>query len=389
MKSQISMNTSFQNTTGLELFLYDEYTTSRWVMSARWMRLICVPIIVVIGLVGNTLSLLVYCTRGMKSCSCSVFLAALAAVDNTFILGALLNWVNDKLYAILKTDLSCQVLIFMTYAASFLSVWFIVGFTCEWYIAIRFPLKRAIMCSVGREKVVVLILTLLTCFLYNFSFWTTVAIQSGTEMQCTYRGEYFGFLNIAIWIDTCITMVIPFLIITCVDSLVVRRLLVSTKKTAELRQARCGDQTAELHPSLRVASDRKYTDGRKVFIRRTKVIFFLSKSPHLRVTRNLLCVSLTFLCLNLPIYVIRLYSLIGTGVTPHHTMSAEFYFVRELAQMLYYTTFSCHFFIYTLFMRNFKRSLMLIIRCKSAMHDERKKVITKLLPVHRINTSSL
>ncbi|KAH3717950.1 hypothetical protein DPMN_060746 [Dreissena polymorpha] len=383
------MNTSFQNTTGLELYAYNVTEISQWIISARLMRLIGVPIIVIIGLVGNTLSLLVFCTRSMKCSSCSVFLAALAAADITFIIGVLLTYVNDHLHAIFTTDFSCQFLIFITYSASFLSVWFIVGFTCERYIAIRFPLKWAIMCSVGREKIVVLVFTLFACFLYNFSFWTTIASAYDDKIQCTYRVEYFGFLHVATWIDTCIAMVIPFLIITCVNSLVVRRLLVSTKKTAALRRSRSENQKAEMQPSLRLSSHRRYKDGQSVGMGRTKVSILYSTSPQLRVTRNLLCVSLTFLCLNLPSYVIRLYSLISAEVTTNHSVSSAIYFVHELAQMLYYATFGCNFFIYTLLGRNFKRSLMLIIRCKSTVHDERKRVLSQLLAVHRSNTSSL
>ncbi|WAR09687.1 hypothetical protein MAR_034763 [Mya arenaria] len=64
----------------------------------------------------------------------------------------LLTWIDSEVVTIISTYILCQVLIYFTYVTSFLSVWFIVGFTFERYIAICFPLKRTSLCSVKREK---------------------------------------------------------------------------------------------------------------------------------------------------------------------------------------------------------------------------------------------
>ncbi|KAG8326321.1 G-protein coupled receptor activity protein [Homalodisca vitripennis] len=45
---------------------------------------------------------------------------------------------------------------------SFLSVWFVVAFTVERFIAVRYPLKRPSMCTVTRAKMVLSVLTLFT-----------------------------------------------------------------------------------------------------------------------------------------------------------------------------------------------------------------------------------
>ncbi|KAH3753765.1 hypothetical protein DPMN_188414 [Dreissena polymorpha] len=340
-------------------------------------------------MVGNTLSLLVFCTRRMRRSAYSVFLAALAAADNTFLLGLLATLVNESMYAILTTNVSCRLLIFTTYVASFLSVWFIVGFTCERYIAIKFPLKRSFICSVTREKVVVMILTTFACLMYIFSFWTTVAMPFGNEIHCTYNVEYFNVLKVATWMDTCITILIPFLSIMGLNSLLVQSIMVNNKKTAKYGQARSGDRKAALPPSFRDAGHRMDTDWRIDCIRRTSRRILRNKKPQGRVTRTLLSVSLTFIFLNLPSHVLRLYSLICTEMKQYEMVSVEFLFFQELSQMLFYATFGCNFFIYTLYGKNFKRSLLILLRCKSTIHEERKRLLKQFSLMDTSNTAPL
>jgi hypothetical protein len=67
----------------------------------------------------------------------------------------------------------CQLFVYMIYVVSFLSVWFVVCFTVERYLIIRFPLKRQQICRVSRAKVVVVSLTGVALVLYNFAIWTS------------------------------------------------------------------------------------------------------------------------------------------------------------------------------------------------------------------------
>ncbi|XP_052813051.1 thyrotropin-releasing hormone receptor-like [Mya arenaria] len=223
------MNTTFvmdkeQNASYI-LINNEERSLSTILFAAKTMRTVFIPLIVAIGLCGNTLSLMVFSARSMRRSSCSVFLASLAAVDNTFLVNLLFTWIDGEMVTIISTDILCQVLIYFTYVTSFLSVWFVVGFTCERYIAICFPLKRTFLCSVKREKTAVIALILVACGLYNFSIWTSGMQQFGPKLKCSLKMEYIQFLNIVTWIDTLLTMVIPFFIIIIVNSLVLRTII--------------------------------------------------------------------------------------------------------------------------------------------------------------------
>jgi len=75
----------------------------------------------------------------------------------------------------------CQLFSYATYVTSFLSVWFVVAFSFERYLMIRFPLKRYVLCRPRRARLVVLGITGLGLLLYNFALWTSVSTGAGRQ----------------------------------------------------------------------------------------------------------------------------------------------------------------------------------------------------------------
>ena len=352
-------------------FMQQDASQEIWTGRVKLLRSICVPLIVGAGLFGNTLCFMVFVTKNMRQSSCSVFLASLAFADNSFLICLLLTWIDGDVRTIMKTDFACQVLIFMTYITSFLNAWFIVGFTCERFLAICLPLRTGYMCSVFREKVTVITLCISACLMYSFSFWTTGLIQWGPSKRCSHKIDFFQFLSVVTWIDTFMTMLIPFCVILCINSLVLRTVIKGTlaqRRMQEIRQRRSDAAESSL---IEDKNDN------------TKPVRMTGKQRSLtqiRVARTLFVVSLIFIFLNLPSHAIRLYNLIDTTTSENPSVSIEFYFFQELTVMLYYTTFSCNFVLYTLFGRNFKNSLLMLIRCKSVADDRKKKMLQKLTP---------
>lgn len=350
---------------------------SKWVLAIKLMRSICVPFIVGSGLFGNILCFAVFMTKTMRKSSCSAFLLSLAFVDVSFLITLLLTWIDGDVMPIMKTDVACQFLIFATYISSFLNAWFIVGFTCERFIAICLPLKHAYLCNVFREKLVVTTLCVMGCVMYSFSFWTTGLIEWGPYQRCSHKVEYFDFLSVVTWVDTFLTMLIPFCIILCINSMVLKTVLHgfwATRYGVPVKLEQC-----EVENKLINNNNKK----------RQYVRISLQRSVNqLRVARTLFVVSLIFIILNLPSHAIRLFNLIDTTRSTTPTVTVEFYFFQECTLMLYYTTFSCNFILYALFGRNFKKSLMLLIRCKSASADHKEKMLKKLTSTQGVCVSS-
>lgn len=296
---------------------------------AKLMRNICIPTIVFIGVFGNFVSMLVFASNYLRSSSSSTFLVALAFVDNVFLLCLFLSWFDGSVKNILTSLPLCRIIAYSTYMSSFLSVWFVVGFTVERHIAICHPLHAKLFCTKVRERITVILLLIISVCLYHFSFWTTdVAIYPSERIaRCSIDKSFIHFLNIVTWIDTVLTMLIPFLLICYMNI----RVAFTAAKFQEKRKACL---------SLR--------DAKSV-----KLGTFRSKQQ-MRVTRTLLLVSTTFLVLNLPSHVSKLSSLISVSTLD---INMTQYLIQEISQILYYFSFSMNFFLYALYGKHFQKSL--------------------------------
>ena len=83
---------------------------------------------------------------------------------------------------------------------------------------------------------------------------------------------------------------------------------------------------------------------------------------------------------SLPSHTLRLYNLIYTTAHPkdHLTVSIQHYFIQEIANFLYYTTFSCNFILYSLYGKHFQQNLKLLLKCSSLFEEERALSIRRL-----------
>ncbi|KAK6176099.1 hypothetical protein SNE40_014448 [Patella caerulea] len=287
-------------------------------------RNIFVPTNVLVGLMGNFLALAVFTASHQRHLSSSGYLAALACADNLFLVSLFVTWL-DGIRPILMSDGSCRVIIFITYISSFLSVWYVVCFTSERYIAICHSLRAPMILGKLSEKAVVIVLVILACLLYNFALWTTSVAQYRGRPICISDDTYFELMNIVTWIDTAITMIIPFLLILFMNLRIVWCVFMYQSKRRSILQT---------HTTA------------------------VKNTSQMRITRTLLLVSTTFLVLNLPSHVIRLEQLIIShrGPVPLYKM-----LIQELTQLIYYSTFSVNFFLYAIYGKHFKRSLKIML----------------------------
>lgn len=96
---------------------------------------------------------------------------------------------NIDLY---NRDYFCQSLTYISGLCSFLSVWFVVGFTVERFIAVRYPLKRQTMCTVKRARLTLAALILIgsiICIPYLL-YAAPVYSEDAKYTICDVREEY-------------------------------------------------------------------------------------------------------------------------------------------------------------------------------------------------------
>lgn len=110
------------------------------------------PLLTVVGTIGNILSVMVFFRTRLRKLSSSYYLSALCISDTGFLLVNFLPWLGLFNINIYNQNGFCQLFTFLSGFCSALSVWFVVAFTIERFIAVMYPLKRQTMCTVKRAK---------------------------------------------------------------------------------------------------------------------------------------------------------------------------------------------------------------------------------------------
>ncbi|GAB0096745.1 hypothetical protein DMENIID0001_123080 [Sergentomyia squamirostris] len=128
---------------------------------------ILVPCVVIIGVLGNFVTVIVLTRRRMR-CSTNVYLTALAVADIVFLL---FNFILS-LQHYPNINRAKYELYWRTYglahwfcdASSYSSIYLTVSFTIERYIAVCHPIRGQILCTESRAKRVIAVVVVL-CFL--------------------------------------------------------------------------------------------------------------------------------------------------------------------------------------------------------------------------------
>lgn len=189
-------------------------------------------VIIVFGMVGNTLSFLVFTRTHLKLRSSSYYLAALALADLGFLLTLLVVWLNHVGIDLFNKQGFCQTMVYGSSVCSCLSVWLTVAFTIERLIAVQYPLQRPYMCTVRRAKIIITALTLVTLLSHVYSLFTAGITDSNNpegKAMCDLLPDYYKFMHVVNLLDTVMTLVIPFILIVVMNSLIAKNLIVFSR----------------------------------------------------------------------------------------------------------------------------------------------------------------
>lgn len=206
------------------------------------------PILVVLGLIGNVLSIVVWSRKGMRS-STGRYLTCLAVADSGVLVMFLAvdtlkmghpQLENDPVYAAFFAWVGYPFFFLFV----ILSIWFMVGVTVDRFIMVCLITKAKEYCSESRANVGVALITGL-CFLVNLPhFWShTVDVDRGTngtgpalvqtEFQRTEPGIRYEF-----WVHCIFLVLVPWVTIFSLNLFIIKRLSktnrrMSSKKTME------------------------------------------------------------------------------------------------------------------------------------------------------------
>lgn len=207
-------------------------------------------IISCLGIIGNTLSIVVLSNRRMQS-STSCYLIALAVFDIIVLISLVLFMSLPTVYlATGKLEGYFRAYPYMhPYAyptaltAQTCSIYTTVAFTVERYIAVCMPLKAAKMCTTSRARKTVFILVILS-IIYNIprmlEFKTVFTVDASTnetlvQYEMTTLGNNSTFRHIYfIYMQFFVMLAIPFVLLAVLNTLLIRAVKRSEMTTGKV-----------------------------------------------------------------------------------------------------------------------------------------------------------
>ncbi|XP_046363013.2 neurotensin receptor type 1-like [Haliotis rufescens] len=198
------------------------------------------PLIMIVGIIGNSLSLNVFLSKKMRTLSASTYLAALSTSDLTALLFyVMIEWLIRgipvlhpyKRVTFMHVNGICQMIMYFHYASRFLSAWLVVAFTVERYIGVCHPLRRRDVCTLSSTRRIVGGLVIASLVLNIFK--PILSIVNDVEKwgrMCTTNPDYRHLSFILDSIFAVMITLVPFCIITVLNLLIVRKLVLRNKR---------------------------------------------------------------------------------------------------------------------------------------------------------------
>lgn len=301
---------------------------------AKQIPLYCSPLVVLVGTIGNLLSLLVLLRPSMRTRSTFLYLAGVAAADLVFLyVHCFRRWVvlvSGERMA--RYNWVCKSVCFLGGVSSHYSVWLIVLVTVERLIVISNTLKAAVWCQRKRTLVAMAVLLGVILAINAHALWTYGIVTHPDNIECQDLPEYSNFAeDVWSWIDSSIYSLVPFPIIFTVNIFIIMHI----QKAARMRRT--------------MSSSNPVDDGSK------------------RLTKMLLTLSFTFLLTTLPMCIFLIYyNRVLADDNIHHTpvYQAEIKLATTVCQHIMWINHAINFFLYCLVGKKFRQEFLMLLRCQ-------------------------
>lgn len=247
------------------------------------------PVLVYLGCLGNGISMYVFFGTKLRKLSSSYYLATLAVSDNLFLVSMFVVWLRMVGLDLYNLHGVCHIINYITGVCSFLSVWLVLAFTVERFVAVRYPLLRQSVCTVARAKLAITILVVFSLVVYSPQLFASTITSINGNDSCNVHPDWRQTVNVFNYVDTVLTLLIPVVVITVLNVCISRTVwkLASVRRRLTHRAPAGGMQMRKM-PQTQAGRPRKHC----------------SMSQN-KVTKMLLVVSTVCLCLHFPSYVMR------------------------------------------------------------------------------------
>ena len=320
------------------------------------------PILVPIGLVGNTLSFLVMIKPNNRKVSTCIYMVAISINDNLIMCFVLHNWllraIGFEWYLV-----QCKTVSWLTASVLQNSRYQVVAMTIDKYVAIKWPHKAATY-STPRNAKFILIGVLIFTLIYNV---VHIFLSSMIGGRCRAYAVGGTILKVLTWINFFTNGIIPILMLVYMNYTIVQTIRNSGKlfgSTTNMKHASKGLETRQ----------------RKM------------KSAENELTIMLLLVATLFIILQIPSYLRYIYMAFVTQDTP--TKSVSSILLSFISYALLVTNNGINFFLYCISGKKFRKDLMELLCChlkafvkKGHVESQSDKVFTVSASQNTLNTT--
>ena len=295
------------------------------------------PSIVIIGLIGNGLSLRVMMLPHNRRLSCSLYLTFLAIVDNIFLCSSAYFWcVTDGPYIshyFSKWECKISGIIYLT--SQCIGEYMVLAMTADRFVATKYPLKARQWSSRPRTKCVIAAVVIFASAINAPHFYTLDAI--GVQKFCQVSNPANFFSIVYAYVMIVVGSLGPFTAIVAMNTTIIYTVMTANK--ARLGNTGCGS----LH-GIKKEKDQKLQEK--------------------QMTVLLLLVSFALLVLTLPGWLMNLYYAIVPPPTDPDNV-ATYVIVYHFCNKLFISNSAINFFLYCLGGSKFRQDVARVCCCCS------------------------
>jgi thyrotropin-releasing hormone receptor len=368
--SSLNLSDIFLSTTNTS-----DHRNNAFLAVLTWMNVYVTPVIIAFGVVGNTLSLLVFSLTHLKRLSSSLYLSALALADLGFLCALTIVWLERVEVSIFTTDGWCPSVIYVTKVCGFVAVWNVVSFTSERYVIVYYPLQKDTLCAKRIAVIVVAVLCVISSLLYVYVFFTYDVIRFGAKVACSPLPAHYDVITVMSSVETVMACAVPSIIIVVLNVRIIIKIHqfherkgrafviliqdqrrsgihTSISNTGSMHIKFTAKQDDERHPVGGPSCDRTLVGSSRM----------LRSRSQFRTARMLLVLSSVIVLLNLPSHIFQVLAFLRHLFGGSAKQSKQQRAWQEVFQLVYFMNFAISFFIYSACGYQFRMGLKRLCR---------------------------
>ncbi|XP_015783705.1 thyrotropin-releasing hormone receptor-like [Tetranychus urticae] len=288
--------------------------------SRFWIQRILVPLVMIIGVIGNSMTIVIMTRRRMRS-STNFYLAALASIDMMYLIFIFI--LSLKHYPDADHSTFYYYWVFYPFSlmivdgCSNISVWLTVTFTFERFIVVTHPIRGKVICTEARAKKVILAVFII-CFTYVLPTpfeWIIVEklspLDNSTRIDVRYSdfGRNKTYRTIYYWTTSVLFTFLPLTLLAFFNAFLIRSVQLSRRARSEMTQSKITTaystvSKSDPDPSPRLGRNGVVASGTSSGSNKVDH----STAQETKITIMLISVVVLFLCCQSPTAIMLIYS---------------------------------------------------------------------------------